>query len=349
MDMDERYTRQTIIDDIGRSGQARLAQARVVVVGAGGLGCPALVALVGAGVGEKAAGGWIKLLDPDTVEVTNLNRQFLYHEHHIGHKKVDVAAEQLRTRNSLVDIHPLDYAFDSTTAKLVFADPPDVVIDCTDTYATRLSLNHWCYHRQVALVSVAISRYAGTMLCVDGKNGPCLACAGRFATQGMDCTTQGIVGTVAQCFGSLAAHQVLHYVLQASFGHSGLWLFDVKHMQGQLIQVQQDPACPVCGKRAIAPSAEDIEVGWHQLQPHWVVVDITTNPRAGLLHKTPEQLQNDMFTELDIKPPVCVALVCNSGTRSLALARQLSLRHQGQSVQIVSVKGGKAAASAHRS
>lgn len=339
--MDSRYSRQLLIPAFC-DGQRRLARARVLVVGAGGLGCPVLLALAGAGVGTSAAGGWIRIVDPDVVDISNLHRQFLYTEADCGDTKVEAAARRLDLLNSDLAIDPHQRVFANEHAASLL-EGVDLVLDCTDNLASRLDLNHWCYHLGLPLISAGISRYAGVLSCFNGQAPPCLACASRFSNFGADCAVDGIVGAVAQAFGSLMANQALQYLLGNRFGMQGMWLLDSKHMQATSIRVPPDPGCVVCSTRRQAPTQAGLEVDWHECKQNWLLVDIRERSdldKDGIRHIPAALLRRDLYKELGDSKPAALVLLCNRGAQSLALARQLLADYRPQQMQIFSLRGG---------
>jgi len=338
--MDPRYSRQLVIPDFADGGQQRLARARVLVLGAGGLGCTALPALAGAGVGDEASGGWLHIADPDLVDVSNLNRQFLYREADLGRPKASIAAERLRQLNSHLAIKPLRRAFTSETARGLLASA-HLVLDCTDNLASRRLLNHWCYYLGLPFVSAGVSRHSGMLSCFDGITAPCLACVGRYAAAGADCAVDGIVGALAQTFGALMANQAMQYLLGSGFGFSGLWLLDGKHMQATSFAARAEPQCPVCGNAKVKPREQSLEVDWRDCEEGWRLVDIRESSDSGFMHIPAARLRADLYRELGDPRPACLVLVCERGVASRELAQELSCT--SPPMRILSLRGGMAA------
>lgn len=168
--MTKRYQRQEAIDRIGTGGQRRLARARVTVVGAGGLGSPVLTYLAQAGVGT------LRLIDFDTVSLSNLNRQFLYTENDLGRKKADAAKERLELLNSEIRVEALDAKLTEENAEKLIGDA-DVVVNCLDSISARLLAEEVCIRKRIPLVEGGISGFFGFVMCVGG-DGPCLECLG---------------------------------------------------------------------------------------------------------------------------------------------------------------------------
>ena len=158
--MNERYARQMLLSEIGESGQVRLAKAKVLVVGVGGLGSPLTMALVGAGVGT------IGLVDYDVVSLSNLHRQLLYFEEEIGKSKVDCAAKRLKNMNSEVTINTYNIMFDSSNARGIIANY-DMVVDACDNFNTRYLLDELCAEFNIPYIYGAIRGFEGQVSVFD--------------------------------------------------------------------------------------------------------------------------------------------------------------------------------------
>lgn len=206
--MIDRYARQRILDQVGDAGQALLAEARVAVVGAGGLGCPALQYLVGAGVGH------ITIIDHDTIERTNLHRQPLYGESQLGRPKAEAACERLADLNPDVTLEPRVSALQPDLARQLAGDH-DVVLDCADSFAVSYSLSDACLEQQtpfVAAAALGLTGYAGGF------------CAGAPSLRAVfpdlpatlaTCATAGVLGPVVGMLGALQAQMTLAVVLRS--------------------------------------------------------------------------------------------------------------------------------------
>ncbi len=246
---DSRYDRQTRLPEVGAAGQDRLGAARVLLVGMGGLGVPAATYLTAAGIGS------LVFLDDDTVDVTNLHRQPLYTERDAGRFKVDVAAERLRALNSSIEIRPLVARFTVETAPVLLAGI-DLVVDGTDTFATRYLVNDACVMAGVPNVFASLSRFDGQASVfgtVDstGARGPCYRCvfpepppAGTVPS----CAEGGVLGVLPALFGTIQATEALKLVLGIGDPLVGrLLLADALGMTFRTLRISRDPACPVCG------------------------------------------------------------------------------------------------------
>lgn len=254
-----RYNRQTILPEVGPSGQARLKASTVLVVGAGGLGAPASTYLAAAGVGR------IVLVDHDTVDVSNLHRQPLFTEADAGRRKVDVTAERLERLNPHVRVELHSERLDAQNA-LAFVRGADVVIDGTDTFATRYLVNDACVVAGVPNVFASISAFAGQASVFgaslpDGRRGPCYRClfpdpppTGTV----LSCAEGGVLGVVPGFFGTLQATEALKLILGIGEPLVGrLLVADLLAGSFRSLRIDRDPSCRVCGDRPSIRSVTD--------------------------------------------------------------------------------------------
>ncbi len=243
--MDERYSRQIIIPEIGETGQARLRNARVLVVGCGGLGSPVLFYLAAAGVGT------LGVADSDKVSLSNLNRQILYTTEDVGHSKALAAVKRLRDLNPDIRAVPYDMrVFRSNGAVLV--QQYDLVVEASDNLETKDLMNELCVDAGLPLVWGAAERFAGQM----GVTLPGHACrrcifpttptSGTYAVP----AELGIVGAVAGVIGALQATEAIKVLLGAGSPLvDRLLLWEGLSGTFDLIQVPKNPACTVCGNK----------------------------------------------------------------------------------------------------
>lgn len=205
----ERFIRQTMLSQVGETGQDRLENSRVTVVGAGGLGSPVLAYLAEAGVGN------IRIIDGDEVSISNLNRQFLHSEADLGRKKALSAKEKLFAMNSAVNIEIITERLTAENVHLLMgntSERTDVVIDCVDNIRTRLTVSEWCMKNNIPLVEGGISGFYG-FVTVISRETACLECLGYHA--GMDKKTVPAVGATAGIIGSFQAMECLKILLGA--------------------------------------------------------------------------------------------------------------------------------------
>ena len=236
-----RYMRHIVLREIGGAGQSRLKSARVLVIGAGGLGAPALMYLAAAGVGT------IGVIDDDVVEGSNLQRQIIHTDARIGMAKVQSAQMAMRALNPFVTVLPYHRRLDSDTAALI-ADY-DLILDGSDNFDTRYLVNAACVAAGKPLISAAISQWEG-QISLYAPNGPCYACvfpnrpaAGLAPT----CAEAGVMAALPGVIGSMMASEAIKYLTGTGQGLQGrLLIYDALYSETRVIRVARDPACPCC-------------------------------------------------------------------------------------------------------
>ncbi len=240
-----RYSRHLLLDDIGIEGQQRLLDARALVIGAGGLGSPVALYLASAGVGR------ITLVDHDTVSLTNLQRQIAHDMASLGQPKVDSAAARMAALNPGVQVRALNAKAD---AALLDVEVPqaDVVIDCTDNFATRHLVNAACVRHGKPLVSGAAITFDGQLSVYDSRSRvhPCYACLfpPDAGFEDAACSTMGVFAPLVGIIGSLQAAEALKLLAGIGEPLAGrLLMLDGRRLQWSEIAVQRDPLCTVCG------------------------------------------------------------------------------------------------------
>lgn len=240
-----RYARHLILDEVGEEGQARLLDARVVVIGAGGLGAPVSLYLAAAGVGT------LVLVDDDAVDLTNLQRQVVHMTDAVGRPKVDSAAETLARVNPGIAVEKIAERLTPENAARIVAGA-GVVVDGSDNFATRYALNEACRAAGVPLVAGALSRFEGQLTTVMPEpDAPCYRC---LFPETPDpeltprCEEAGILGAVAGVIGTLQATETLKLLLGLGEPMRGrLMLWDALDMSVQEIRYKKRPGCPTCG------------------------------------------------------------------------------------------------------
>lgn len=247
-----RYSRQLLLPELGVAGQERLTRARVLCVGAGGLGCPALSYLTAAGIGR------IGVLDDDIVDITNLQRQVLYSESGVGRSKALIAAKNLKELNSDIGIDAIPVRLNAANARELVR-LYDVVLDCTDSFSTRYLLNDACVLERKPLVFGSIYRFSGQVTVFATQGGPCLRClfpekppAGSVPS----CSEGGVLGALAGIIGSWQANEALKLILGIGDSLIGrLALFDAASGTSNTVILERDESCAMCGS---APSICDL-------------------------------------------------------------------------------------------
>lgn len=237
-----RYSRQILLPEIDIAGQEALARARVLIVGAGGLGNPAALYLAGAGVGE------LVIADDDRLEVSNLHRQVAYRACQINSNKALALVGQLRQLNDNVRYEALETRLDAAALERQVPQA-DVVLDCTDNFATRTDLNRACHRHRVPLVSGAAIRWQGQLAVFDFRQAPspCYACLyGEGAEPDTLCAESGVAGPVVGVIGTLQALAAIRLLCGLPGGGARLHRFDGLRGHWREAPIPSDPSCPVC-------------------------------------------------------------------------------------------------------
>jgi molybdopterin/thiamine biosynthesis adenylyltransferase len=245
-----RYSRHILLDQIGIEGQQALLDAHVLVIGAGGLGSPAAMYLASAGVGK------LTLVDDDTVDLTNLQRQIAHVTERVGQPKAASARITLHAINPDIEVVALQERVDDARLAELVAEST-VVLDCTDNFATRHAVNRACVARRVPLVSGAVIRFDGQVSVFDPRSGtqPCYSCLFPQDQQFSDeaCSTMGVFAPLVGVVGSMQAAEALKLVMGIGESLAGrLLLLDGLHMEWSSMRVARDPDCPVCGNGALS-------------------------------------------------------------------------------------------------
>jgi molybdopterin/thiamine biosynthesis adenylyltransferase len=236
----ERYARHLVLREVGGPGQQKLKAAKVLIVGAGGLGSPAALYLAAAGVGT------VILVDPDTVDLSNLQRQVLYTEDDLGRPKVEAGTDRLAALNPHIFVGGLHSAFEASTADEL-CEGVDIVLDGTDDFAVRYEVNAACVRHGKPLVSGAIGRWTGQVGVFGGK--PCYRClVPDIPPDAETCVAVGVVGALAGVIGSMMALEAIKLIVGAGEPLTGrLLIYDALAAQTRTVKVGADPECPVCG------------------------------------------------------------------------------------------------------
>lgn len=246
----ERFARHIVLPEIGGVGQALLMQSSVAVIGLGGIGSPALQYLAGAGV------GYLRLLDDDRVDATNLQRQTIYSEHSLGQPKIEMAADWIEAFDPDIKVEDSGMRIDADSAG-AFINGVDLVLDGTDNFATRLAVSDACVRAGVPLLSAAVGRFQGQVGAFAGHldDQPCYRCFVGDAFDADDCDTcaeDGMLGAMAGWAGTFAAMQAIR-VLLAPQGGMGDPQFGTLHLLDGLtpalrsLNIAKDPGCRGCG------------------------------------------------------------------------------------------------------
>ena len=250
-----RYARQRILPEIGDAGQAALASARMLVIGAGGLGSPVLLYLTAAGVGLKEAGGCIGIIDDDNVDLSNLQRQILFTESDEGHAKSRVAASRLQQLNSDTEFKVFQTRLSSDNALDIFSDF-DIVIDGSDNFDTKYLVNDAAVRLGIPVVYGSILGFEGQAAVFSAKQGPCYRCLypEQPSSHVPNCAEAGTLGGIAGMIGTIQAVEACKLALgQAHCEAYGLepligklFITDAHHWDTRTLEISKRKDCPVC-------------------------------------------------------------------------------------------------------
>lgn len=239
-----RYSRQIMLNKIGEQGQIKLQNAKVLIVGMGGLGNPVALYLAAAGVGS------LFIADGDKIDISNLQRQVLFNEQDIDSNKADIATEKLQQHNSEINIEAIDEMFDQELCDY-YIPQVNLVIDCTDNIATRYLINQKCVEHKIPLIIGAATGFDGQQLVID-PNDPKSACyhclfpASEKAPVN-NCQTVGIVGPVLAIIAGMQSLQAIKLLTGNTVHINQLNLFDGLLNQWQQFNMKKQKNCAVCG------------------------------------------------------------------------------------------------------
>ncbi len=280
-----KYSRQSVLDEIGIDGQYKLHNARVLCIGAGGLGCPALLYLVAAGIGS------IGIVDFDVVSETNLQRQILFTTEQIGQNKALVAKDHLSKLNLDVTINAYTFELTDDNAEKLFSEY-DIIIDGTDNFAAKFLINDVAVKCGKPLVYGSILGFDGQVSVFGVENEPCYRCLFPEPPKAYvpNCAEAGIIGAVAGIVGSQQALQVIQIIV----GHSSfeplvgkLWTIDTHNMETNIFKLSKNNSCPSCSK-----------------QKDEIVIEYTSPVCGFVAEVTPEQaIENKEALLVDVRRP----------------------------------------------
>jgi adenylyltransferase/sulfurtransferase len=252
----ERYARHIVLREVGGPGQARLKAARVLVVGAGGLGSPAILYLAAAGVGT------IGIADDDAVSLSNLQRQVVHRTKDVGRAKTDSARDTALAINPLIAVETHHLRLDRTNARALIAQY-DIVADGSDNFATRFLINDACFFSKRTLVSAAVTEFDGQLATYKAhdKSGayPCYRCLFSDPPPpgtAPSCSETGILGAAAGVMGTLQALEVIKEITHVGESLAGrLLIYEALATRFRTVTIRPDPACALCGAN---PSIRDL-------------------------------------------------------------------------------------------
>lgn len=242
-----RYAQQLNLSEIGKAGQEKLKSARVLCVGAGGLGTPLLLYLAVAGVGT------IGIIDEDRLELSNLHRQVLYQTADIGMRKALLAQQQLLALNPHLSIHTYIESLSASNARTLMQSY-DIVADCTDNFSSRYLINDICYSLNKPWIFASVSQFSGQCSVFLGESSACFRCL--FPTipahnPFLNCNVDGIIGVVPGLLGMIQATEILKWILKiGKLLVNRLLVIDSLNMHFQHYNLVKNPQCQICGMRA---------------------------------------------------------------------------------------------------
>jgi len=251
-----RYARHLVLPEVGEAGQKKLKSAKVLIVGAGGLGSPAAMYLAAAGIGT------LGIVDHDVVDLSNLQRQLLHTSDTVGEAKVDSARNNLHAMNPLVNVETYRIKLTSDNA-LDIIKKYDIVVDASDNYPTRYLLNDACVLLKKPNVHGSVLKFEGRVSVFDAAEGPCYRCAYPEPPPpelAQNCADAGVLGVLPGIIGTLQATEAVKLILGIGTPLAGrMLLFDALETKFQELRLQKNPECPVCGKHPTITKLIDYE------------------------------------------------------------------------------------------
>jgi adenylyltransferase/sulfurtransferase len=318
-----RYSRQIILPEIGSDGQQKIAKAKVLVIGAGGLGCPVIQYLASAGIGK------LGIIDHDSVDETNLARQPLYSSSDIGKQKSIIAAEKARQLNPEINTHHWTEKLTRDNAALIISDY-DIVADCSDNFATRYIVNDTCVALAKPWVFAAIEGWEGQLSVFNYKGGPVYRDIFPDTPDNADdCNTIGVIATLPAVMGSLQANEILKCILGMEGVLSGRLMFmDLLRQQTNYLNFG----------RSKTTQAFDLEISKEDLKSRsFHIIDI--RPEEDIVE--PLGFDQKAYYELssnDFSLSKEYVLICETGRKSRIVAEKLRRGNPG--LKVYSLKGG---------
>ena len=315
--MNPRYSRQTILPEVGEKGQQAIKSARVLIVGMGGLGCPAAQYLAASGVGH------LGLIDSDLVEESNLSRQILYSQKDIGRPKVEVAATALMSINPSMEIICFYESLNSKNANQII-EKYDIIIDCTDNFGTKFLLNDTSLQCGKTLITASATGFEGNLMVVkDG--GPCLRCLYPNALTASvgNCNLEGILGAFVGIVGSWQAAETLKILLSINESIGKVLFFDFFTSRIRSVSLEKNPACLCHQNFKVLESNFNIRMDQVDSLKDYIIVDVRSEedrenspaPIESINIPHLEIISGEIPLEFWLKDNNYV-LFCNKGQRS---------------------------------
>ena len=252
----QRYSRHIILEEVGGTGQEKLLESKVLIIGAGGLGAPAGLYLAAAGIGT------IGVVDADKVDLTNLQRQIIHHTDDVGRKKVVSAKNKMLAVNPDITVKTYqEWAMAANIREII--REYDFVIDGTDSFPAKFLVNDACYFEKVAFSHAGILQFDGQLITVVPGETACYRCIfGSPPPPGSvpSCAQAGVLGVLAGVIGSLQATEAIKYLLGIGELLTGeLLMYNALNMEFRKISVKRNPNCPICGENPKITELKDAE------------------------------------------------------------------------------------------
>lgn len=344
-----RYSRHFSL--IGVDGQESLKQAKVLCVGAGGLGCSVLQYLVAVGVGT------LGVIDHDHVSISNLTRQILFTEDDIGKLKVSVAKERLTALNSSVCLNVYPKRLEKNTTELI--TQYDIIIDASDNYKTRYLINDACFLLKKPLVSASIFQFQGQISIFNYQDGPCYRCLypePPHPELAFNCDTNGVIGVLPGLIGTIQATEVIKIILnKGKLLSKRLLQVDALLMQIKELVIQKNPYCRLCHHGELSDHLFEREAvqnhSFSEIEPQqlaaWIndpnltidLIDVREDFERKICHIGGKHIPSKQFkiSEITSDKKKTVVVYCKTGSRSLKIVKRL--REEGF-LEIYSLKRG---------
>lgn len=336
------FKRQIFLDELGESGQKKLQNSHILVIGAGGLGCPFLQYTCAAGIGK------ITLFDHDQVDYTNLHRQLLYTPENVGLNKAKVAADKLNQQFPFSSVIPFCERFDGQISLENF----DLIIDCSDNFKTKFLIHDLCFKQKKRFLMASIHKFEGLLQYFDFAltSSPCLRCLypERPSSDCVDnCAQAGVVGATAGILGSLEAMEAIKILLNLNPLKSGsTLLFDLIQIKQTKLPPFQNSTCPLCveNKDDLTDPDEEYEISLREflkIKDKTKIINLTKYD-LNLKFEHKDSSERILFqladpSHLPFSPQETVITICQKGISSLRLTKKL--RDTGY-LNIFSLEGG---------
>ncbi len=325
----ERYKRHFVLSQVGLEGQVKIKNAKILLIGAGGLGCPIAIYLAAAGIGE------LTVIDHDSISLSNLQRQILFHTQDLGKPKVEILKERLEAINPNVKLQAIHEKFAESNAIDLIREH-DFVIDGTDNFEARYLVNDCCVQIGKSFVFGAIYRFDAQISVFNFEKGPCYRCLYPEAPPleaVSNCSEVGVLGTLAGTVGTMMASEALKLVLGIGESLSGsILIFDSLRAEITKRKLNKRPDCSACGthpRKLIKEKLriEDIEYSQIDLETDFFIVDVRNQDEFEKFHlKEANHIPLSDLKKQILKIPrdQKLLLVCKSGKRSYRAAEILT-------------------------